>query len=246
MDETTPLVLVVDDDDSVRQSLRWLLVSAGYTVATFASGADLLRHRPAEPPACVLLDVNMPDMTGLEVNAQLAEAGRDVVTIFITGHDDVSIGVQAMKTGAEDFLLKPFEEVDVLDAVDRAVARQRVRFEEQRQRADIGRRYDTLTTREGEVCERVVAGKLNKQIAAELGMCEQTVKVHRSRLMRKMRADSLADLVRAVDLFHRLSGRRVRTDVQVPLPTVADARPVAAPAYTPFSRYGAQLPSRVN
>jgi FixJ family two-component response regulator len=246
MDDTAPLVLVVDDDDSVRQSLRWLLISAGYTVATFASGADLLQNRPAVPPACVLLDVNMPDMTGLEVNAQLAQAGREVVTIFITGHDDVSIGVQAMKTGAEDFLLKPFEECTVLEAVDRAIARHRVRFQEGRQMADIGNRYDTLTSREREVCERVVAGKLNKQIAAELGMCEQTVKVHRSRLMRKMRADSLADLVRAVDLFHRLSGRRTRTDTQVPLTTVADTPRVTAPAFTPFSQYGARLPARVN
>jgi FixJ family two-component response regulator len=206
----------------------------------------MLQHRPAEQPACVLLDVNMPDMTGLELNALLARTSREVVTVFITGHDDVSIGVQAMKTGAEDFLLKPFEEYEVLDAVQRAITRHQVRFQERRQVADIGKLYETLTSREREVCERVVLGKLNKQIAAELGMCEQTVKVHRSRLMRKMHADSLADLVRAVDLFHRLSRRRPSTDTQVPLPTVADRPHATAPAFTVFSQFGARLPARVN
>jgi FixJ family two-component response regulator len=236
MDDTQPLVVVVDDDDSVRRALRWLLVSAGYSVATYSSGAEMLEHR-TDQPACLLIDVRMPDMTGLEVREHLMQMGRDLVTIFITGHDDVAISVQAMKSGAEDFLLKPFEEEAVLDAVRRAVARQRARCQERTQVADIGERYDTLTPREHEVCDRVVAGRLNKQIAAELGMCEQTVKVHRSRVMRKMHADSLADLVRTVDLFHRLSEMPPKHDAPVALPTVIDGVRHPVSAYTPFAQH---------
>ena len=236
MDDTQPLVVVVDDDESVRRALRWLLISAGYSVAAYSSGSEMLEHKP-DQPACLLIDVRMPDMTGLEVKEELMKMGRDMVTIFITGHDDVAIGVQAMKTGAEDFLLKPFEEEAVLDAVRRAVARQRARSQERTQVEDIGERYETLTPREHEVCDRVVAGRLNKQIAAELGMCEQTVKVHRSRVMRKMHADSLADLVRAVDLFHRLSSHPTRHDVPVALPTIVDTVGHAAPVYTPFAHH---------
>ena len=243
MDATQPLVLVVDDDESVRRSLRWLLTSAGYSVATFSSGSDMLEHRP-DQPAILLIDVRMPDMTGLEVKRKLVGTSRDMVTVFITGHDDVAIGVEAMKSGAEDFLLKPFEETDVLDAVQRAMSRHRANQEARLQVADIGGRYETLTPREHEVCERVVAGRLNKQIAAELGMCEQTVKVHRSRVMRKMHAYSLADLVRAVDLFHRLSGPVTRSDTPVAVPTVVDGSRVPAPAYTPFSHYDTRLVAR--
>ena len=249
MDSTQPLVVVVDDDDSVRRSLRWLLTSAGYTVAAFSSGSDMLEHRP-EQPAILLLDVRMPDMTGLEVKEQLARMGRDMVTVFITGHDDVAIGIEAMKSGAEDFLLKPFDEEAVLDAVERAISRQRARYQERLQVADIGGRYETLTPREHEVCERVVAGRLNKQIAAELGMCEQTVKVHRSRVMRKMHADSLADLVRAVDLFHRLSGAPMRTDAPRALPTSVEPHhtaPATAPnGFTSFSHYGGRAAVRAH
>jgi FixJ family two-component response regulator len=236
MDETQPLIVVVDDDDSVRRALRWVLVSAGYSVATFSSGAEMLEHR-TEQPACLLIDVRMPDMTGFEVREQLREMGQDMVTIFITGHDDVAISVQAMKSGAEDFLLKPFEEEAVLDAVRRAVARQRARSEERIQVADIGERYETLTPREHEVCDRVVAGRLNKQIAAELGMCEQTVKVHRSRVMRKMHADSLADLVRTVALFHRLSNAPPKHDKPVALPTAVEGVRHPTSAYVPFSQH---------
>jgi FixJ family two-component response regulator len=205
MDDVQPLVVVIDDDESVRRSLRWLLLSAGYAVSAYASGAEALAHVTDETPACLLLDVRMPEMTGFEVRDMFSRKGRGPATVFITGHDDVAAGVQAIKNGAEDFLLKPFDDVEVLDAVRRAISRDQAARAERRQAAEIADRYDTLTPREHEVCERVVAGRLNKQIAAELGMCEQTVKVHRSRVMRKMRADSLADLVRAVDLFHRVS-----------------------------------------
>jgi FixJ family two-component response regulator len=246
MDDAQPLVLVVDDDESVRRSLRWLLISAGYSVATFSSGMDMLEHRPPEQPAVLLMDVRMPDMTGLEVKDQLSRMGRDIVTIFITGHDDVAISVQAMKSGAEDFLLKPFDETTVLEAVERGIVRQRARLQETHQVAAIGGRYETLTPREHEVCDRVVAGRLNKQIAAELGMCEQTVKVHRSRVMRKMNADSLADLVRSIDLFRRLSSRPKRTDSPVPLTAVVDGARHSAPAYTLFSHPGARQTARVD
>ena len=247
MDDAQPLVLVVDDDESVRRSLRWLLISAGYSVATFSSGTDMLEHRPPEQPAVLLMDVRMPDMTGLEVKDQLAKMGRDMVTIFITGHDDVAISVQAMKSGAEDFLLKPFDETTVLEAVERGIARQTARLHECHQVAAIGGRYDTLTPREHEVCDRVVAGRLNKQIAAELGMCEQTVKVHRSRVMRKMNADSLADLVRSIDLFRRLSSSRPsRADSPVPLSAVVDGARHTASAYTAFSQPGARQAARAD
>src|SRR4029453_13898447 len=141
MDNPQPLVLVVDDDESVRRSLRWLLTTAGYAVATFSSGSDMLEHRP-DQPAILLIDVRMPDMTGLEVKQKLVRTGRDMVTVFITGHDDVATGVEAMKRRAEDFLLKPFEETDVLDAVQRAISRHRANQQEQRQVADIGGRYE--------------------------------------------------------------------------------------------------------
>jgi len=208
MDDVQPLVVVIDDDESVRRSLRWLLLSAGYAVSAYASGAEALARVTDETPACLLLDVRMPEMTGFEVRDMFSRKGRGPATVFITGHDDVAAGVQAIKNGAEDFLLKPFDDVEVLDAVRRAITRDQAARAERRQAAEIADRYDTLTPREHEVCERVVAGRLNKQIAAELGMCEQTVKVHRSRVMRKMRADSLADLVRTVDLFHRVRDHR--------------------------------------
>jgi FixJ family two-component response regulator len=241
MDDVQPLVLIVDDDESVRRSLRWLLVSAGYAVATFESGTDMLEQGGADEAACVLLDVCMPDMTGIEVKEALARAGRDLVTVFITGRDDVATGVEAMKSGAEDFLLKPFEEQAVLDAVRRAITRDHTVDTERRQAAEIGHHYATLTPREHEVCERVVAGRLNKQIAAELGMCEQTVKVHRCRVMRKMGAGSLADLVRSVDLFHRLNGRP-HASALTPL-TVKRLEPhrSARPTYSAFPEAGGRL-----
>jgi len=241
MDDVQSHVLIVDDDESVRRSLRWLLVSAGYSVSAFASATDLLEHEDTGKAACLLLDVCMPDMTGLELKAALARAGRDVVTVFITGRDDVATGVEAMKTGAEDFLLKPFEEQDVLDAVKRAITRDHAIGQERRQAAEIGHHYETLTPREHEVCERVVAGRLNKQIAAELGMCEQTVKVHRCRVMRKMGAGSLADLVRSVDLFHRLNDQPRLSALTPVAVRHLEPRRSARPIYSAFPEASGRL-----
>lgn len=236
--DVQPLVTIVDDDESVRRALRWLLLSAGYAVSTYGSGADVLELGAAETPACLLLDVRLPDMTGFDLRDALSRCGRDSATVFITGHDDVATGVWAMKSGAEDFLLKPFDDETVLDAVRRAIRREQAERVERRHAAEIGERYDSLTPREHEVCERVVAGRLNKQIAAELGMCEQTVKVHRSRVMRKMRAGSLAELVREVDSLHR-----AREDALRHVSPVRADRPYAvrAPAGSPtheFARPG--------
>jgi FixJ family two-component response regulator len=218
-----------------------LLASAGYAVATFESGTEMLEKGGTGEAACLLLDVCMPDMTGLEVKEALARDGRDLVTVFITGRDDVATGVQAMKCGAEDFLLKPFEEQAVLDAVRRAITRDHAAHQERRQAAAIGHHYDTLTPREHEVCDRVVAGRLNKQIAAELGMCEQTVKVHRCRVMRKMGAGSLADLVRSVDLFHRLNDRPHQSALTPLAVKRLEPHRSARPTYTAFPEAGGQL-----
>ena len=241
MDDVQPLVLIVDDDESVRRSLRWLLASAGYAVATFESGTEMLEQGGTRGAACLLLDVCMPDMTGLEVKEALARGGHDLVTVFITGRDDVATGVEAMKCGAEDFLLKPFEEQAVLDAVRRAITRDHTVAQERRRAAEIGRHYDTLTPREHEVCDRVVAGRLNKQIAAELGMCEQTVKVHRCRVMRKMGAGSLADLVRSVDLFHRLNDRPHQSALTPLAVKRFEPHRATRPTYSAFPEAGGRL-----
>ena len=205
MRDLRPLVLVVDDDESIRNSLDWLLTSSGYDVATFASGGEILAQTSTTSAHCLLIDVCLPDMTGLRVRQECSLRGLDVATVFITAYDDVDVGVQAMKGGAEDFLLKPFDDAAVLDAVRRAIARELLSRRERHEATEIAERYQAMTPRQQEVCERVVAGRLNKQIAAELGMCEQTVKVHRSRVMHKMRVASVADLVRTVDRYHRLN-----------------------------------------
>lgn len=245
MDDAQPLVTIVDDDESIRRSLRWLLSSAGYAVSTYASGADVLERGEAEDPACVLLDVRMPGMSGFDVSEALARSGHVPATVFISGHDDVATCVLALKNGAEDFLLKPFDETAVLDAVRRAITRDHSERAERKQVAEIGARYDTLTPREHEVCDRVVAGRLNKQIAAELGMCEQTVKVHRSRVMRKMGVQSLAELVRAVDLLVRARQRSAR-----PVATTRTARPAprldAGWLTHSFTRDRARMPARAD
>jgi FixJ family two-component response regulator len=193
------LVGIVDDDPSVRKGLARLVKSAGYRVEVFASAHEFLARPPTEDPACLLIDVRMPGLTGLELQDALAIAGRRMSIVFVSGHGDVVGSVKAMKGGAVDFLTKPVDARELLDAIERAVAQA---VSEQREHAgaiDVQGRLKTLTAREAQVFALVVTGMLNKQIAAELGIVQKTVKVHRARVMEKMRAGSLAELVRLAD-----------------------------------------------
>ena len=193
------IVYVVDDDESVCRAIARLLRASGLDVETFRSAAAFLEHSPPEKAACLVLDIRLPGASGLDLQTALAEAGREIPIVFITGHADVPTSVKAMKGGALDFLQKPFNDQDLLDCVHRAVARNRVQRAEQSERATLQRRLDTLTPREREVLLQVVTGKLNKQIAGDLGIAEKTIKVHRGRVMDKMQANSVAELVRMVE-----------------------------------------------
>ncbi len=199
MTEVSPLVLVVDDDPSVRKSLTRMLASVGYAVEAFASAREFLARQPHPGPCCLVLDVRMPGLTGIQLQELLAATGRRVSIVFVTGHADVPTSVKAMKAGAVDLLTKPVDAKDLIAAIQRAVTKdERDRAAEAR-RAEIQWRVRLLTTRETEVFALVVTGILNKQIAAALGIGEKTVKVHRARVMEKMRAGSVAELVRLAD-----------------------------------------------
>jgi len=194
-----PRIFVVDDDASVRRGLTRLIEAAGYAVEAFGSAPEFLAGEPYAGPCCLVLDVRMPGLTGLELQETLAAAGRRMSIIFVTGHVDVPMSVRAMKAGAVDLLTKPVDAQDLLRSIERAVAKDaRDRGEEARD-AEIQSRVETLSPREVEVFALVVTGMLNKQIAAELGIVEKTVKVHRARVMEKMRAASVAELVRLAD-----------------------------------------------
>jgi FixJ family two-component response regulator len=192
------VVYVVDDDESVRRALARLIRGAGHGVETFASAAAFLESPAATHPACLVLDVRLPGASGLDLQSALAEAGRSMPIIFITGYASVPMSVRAMKSGAVDFLQKPFDDQELLDSIQRALARDRAARAARAERDVVQHRLDTLTPRERQVLALVVRGLLNKQIAGELGAAEKTIKIHRGRVMRKMGADSVASLVRMV------------------------------------------------
>jgi len=193
------LVGIVDDDPSVRKALVRVVTSAGYRVEVFASAREFLARPQQEDICCLLLDVRMPGLTGLELQEALATAGQRMSIVFVSGHGDVTGSVRAMKRGAIDFLTKPVDARDLLGAIERGVAKASAAQREQARATDLQGRLKTLTAREAQVFALVVTGMLNKQIAAELGVVEKTVKVHRARVMEKMRAGSVAELVRLAD-----------------------------------------------
>ena len=192
------VVYVVDDDESICRALGRLFRSVGLPVETFRSAKEFLDYNRPPGPACLVLDVRLPGPSGLELQEALSRAGRELPIVFITGHGDVPSSVRAMKAGAVDFLQKPFNDQELLDCVQRALTRSREQRAEQAARDEIQSRVDTLTPREREVLLHVVTGKLNKQIAGDLNITEKTIKVHRGRVMQKMQANSVADLVRMV------------------------------------------------
>jgi RNA polymerase sigma factor (sigma-70 family) len=193
------VVFVVDDDRSVRSSLKLLISSVGLQVESFESADTFLQRRPPDAPSCLVLDVRLRGLSGLDFQRELAARNIHIPIVFITGHGDIPMSVRAMKAGAIEFLTKPFRDQDLLDAVRIALEQDRARREQERDLTDLQQRFDSLTPREQEVISMVVSGMLNKQIAGELGTAENTVKVHRSRAMEKMNAQSFADLVRMIE-----------------------------------------------
>jgi len=199
MADDNPIVFIVDDDESIRNALSRLIKSVGLKVETFSSANDFLKHDPYDGPACLVLDIRMPGLSGLDLQAELAKAKRTLSIVFITGHGNIPMSVQAIKAGAVDFLEKPFEEQDLLDAVNLAIQKDRAAKEKLAELRKIQERVESLTPREREVFALVVIGMLNKQIAFEMGIGEKTIKVHRARVMQKMQAESFADLVRLAE-----------------------------------------------
>ncbi|HXQ33434.1 MAG TPA: response regulator transcription factor [Anaerolineales bacterium] len=196
MTKIDSIVYVIDDDPSIREAVTSLIRSVGMSVQAFGSAKEFMTSKRPNAPACLVLDVRMPGLSGLELQRELTDAGISIPIIFITGHGDIPMSVRAMKAGAVEFLTKPFRDQDLLDAIKQAIDRDRELRKQQAGIADLRDRFERLTPREREVMELVVAGLLNKQVAVRLGISEITVKLHRHQVMEKMKADSLADLVR--------------------------------------------------
>jgi FixJ family two-component response regulator len=205
MTETQPIVFVIDDDAAMRNALRSLIRSVGLQVELFSSTQEFQKRPPADRPVCLVLDIRLPGKSGLDFQRELAGAGSHPPIIFITGHGDIPMSVRAMKAGAVEFLTKPFRDQDLLDAIQQALELDRVRRQQESEMAALKRRLDSLTPREREVFSLVTTGRLNREIANDLGTSEITVKMHRANVMRKMQADHLADLLQMAARLGTLS-----------------------------------------